>query len=420
MMDHTPPVKYTLAYRVLLVVAIPCLLAAAVMTADILLNPLQPDAYFGSVAYRLLTGLLFAPLTILVGVLCVRHSPGNIVGLLLLVIGTGESISSVRNDLDPLLINVVVGIIIPLFWGAYLLLLLYFPDGKPYFRRTGTWMGRAWMLVFGIVWLLNVLPPPTLHYSAINTNNNIDNTINNPFYVRGLDSVVPVGSAIAGIFASVYLLFVVVSLVARYRSGSLRERHQLKWLLAGGVIWMAPQAIIPVVPNLPEAVTSAVSTYGILGAGILPVLTIGPAILLNNLWDIDVIIRRTLIYTVLTVSLGLIYWGGVVGLQSLLRPITGEGNDLAIVATTLAVAGIFLPLRRLVQRVIDRRFYRRKYDAAQTLAAFSTHTRDEVELDRLTGRLVEVVGETMQPEHVSLWLRAIPSTGKPLPVEEQS
>jgi hypothetical protein len=419
-MDRIPPVRYTLAYRVLLLVAIPCLLAAAVMTVDILLNPLQPDAYFGSVADRLLTGLLFAPLTILVGALCVRHSPGNIVGLMLLVIGTGESISSVRNDLDPLLINVAGLTSTALFWITYLLLLLYFPDGKPYFRRAGTWMGRAWLLLFGIVWLLTILPSRTVHYSAVNTNNSIDNTIRNPFYVPGLEGLVPVGVAITSIFASFYLLFILVSLVVRYRAGGMRERHQLKWLLWGGLIWIVPQAVIPLLPGLPPAAASALAAYGIVGATILPVLTIGPAILLNNLWDIDVIIRRTLIYTVLTASLGLIYWGGVVALQSLLRPLTGEGNDLAIVATTLAVAALFLPLRRFIQRVIDRRFFRRKYDAAHTLAAFGQVARDEVDLDALTSKLIGVVEETMQPERVSLWLRPAASTDNSFMVKDRT
>jgi hypothetical protein len=138
---------------------------------------------------------------------------------------------------------------------------------------------------------------------------------------------------------------------------------------------------------------------------IFPVVAIGNAILRHRLYDIDVIIRRTLVYSMLTLLLALTYWGGVVGLQVVLRPISGEGNDLAIVATTLVVAALFLPLRRLIQQFIDRRFYRRKYDAAKTLAAFSDHVRDEVELDRLAGRLVEVVEETLQPAHISLWLR---------------
>ena len=134
------------------------------------------------------------------------------------------------------------------------------------------------------------------------------------------------------------------------------------------------------------------------------------------LYDIDVIIRRTLVYSTLTAMLALTYWGGVLLLQSLLRPLTGEGNDLAIVATTLAVAALVLPLRRGVQRFIDRRFYRRKYDAARTLAAFGEVARDEVELDALAGRLVWVIEETMQPAHVSLWLRPV---AQPLAHEEK-
>ena len=116
------------------------------------------------------------------------------------------------------------------------------------------------------------------------------------------------------------------------------------------------------------------------------------------------IIRRTLVYAVLTALLAGIYFGGVVLLQTLLKPLTGTGNDLAVVATTLLIAGLVLLLRRRVQAFIDRRFYRRKYDAAQILAAFGERARDEVELDKLTDRFVEVVDETMQPGHVALWL----------------
>jgi hypothetical protein len=138
---------------------------------------------------------------------------------------------------------------------------------------------------------------------------------------------------------------------------------------------------------------------------LIPTIGIGVGILRHRLYDIDVIIRRTLIYGVLTAMLAALYFGGVALIQSLLKPLTGVGNDLAVVATTLIIAALVLPLRLRVQGFIDRRFFRRKYDAAQTLAAFSAHARDEVELDTLTGRLVEVVDETMQPAHVSLWLR---------------
>jgi hypothetical protein len=137
-------------------------------------------------------------------------------------------------------------------------------------------------------------------------------------------------------------------------------------------------------------------------------LTIGIAVLRYRLWDVDVLINRTLVYSVLTVLLVLIYVGLVIALQFLLRGLLGQANDVALVASTLAIAALFQPLRQRIQRGIDRRFYRRKYDAAQTLAAFSARlrSRDDVELTALTDNLLAVVEETMQPAHVSLWLRS--------------
>jgi hypothetical protein len=136
----------------------------------------------------------------------------------------------------------------------------------------------------------------------------------------------------------------------------------------------------------------------------LPPLTIGIAILRYHLYDIDVIIRRTLVYSLLTLALGLIYIGCIVLSRALVAPLIG-GSEVAIVASTLAIAALFNPLRRRIQNVTDKRFYRRKYDAAKVLAAFGTTARDETDLERLTTELLRVVDATMQPEHVSLWLR---------------
>ena len=133
--------------------------------------------------------------------------------------------------------------------------------------------------------------------------------------------------------------------------------------------------------------------------------SVGIAILRYRLYDIDIIINRTLVYGTLTMSLALVYFGGVLSLQGLLRALTGQGSQLAIVASTLAIAALFNPLRRRIQNFIDHLFYRRTYDAAKTLEVFSAKLRDETDLDSLNTELLSVLRETMQPEHVTLWLR---------------
>jgi hypothetical protein len=203
--------------------------------------------------------------------------------------------------------------------------------------------------------------------------------------------------------------------ILRYlRSSTLIERQQTKWALLGIIIlilsipiWIlffgGSINISPGEPRLLGSLSGMLLSTLLMAA--LPV-TISIAILRYRLWDIDVIIRRTLIYGVLSFLLVTFYFGSVVLLQQVFRALTGQDSPIVIVISTLVIAALFSPLRRRVQDTIDRRFYRRKYDAQQALAAFAATARDEVELEQLTEQLFSVVQESMQPEQVSLWLRA--------------
>jgi hypothetical protein len=222
-------------------------------------------------------------------------------------------------------------------------------------------------------------------------------------------------NALLGVLYFVVLVSLVIAQIYRYRRvSSLSQRQQTKW-----VVYSLAVTILLVIGNflLTQVVIPALSQAGSLSASIdtsignlllLPIpIAFGIAILRYRLYDIDVIINRTLVYGVLTISLALVYFGLVIGLQSLVRLITGQiaQSPIVIVASTLAIAALFQPLRHRIQAVIDRRFYRRKYDAARTLAAFSATLRGELDLNQLSEHLVQVVEETMQPAHVSLWLR---------------
>jgi len=270
--------------------------------------------------------------------------------------------------------------------------LLLFPDGRLPSRR---WRAVAWCAGLGIGLLFaadSLSPGPLDDYPRLS----------NPY---GVDS--PVREAAAGI--SVLLLLAAMlgsplSLILRFRRSGIEQREQIKWLALAGAAATATFAVALLGSDLwGDTVANAAIMLSI---ALLPVAA-GVAILRHRLYDIDVVINRTLVYGALTAILGAAYLGTVLLLQVALSPVT-ESSDLAIAGSTLGVAALFRPARSRVQTLVDRRFYRGRYDAQRTLASFAVRLRDEVALDALSAELRAVVVDTMQPAHVSLWLRRGP------------
>jgi len=209
------------------------------------------------------------------------------------------------------------------------------------------------------------------------------------------------------------ILCLIVLQIYRYRRVSTPiQRQQTKWVIAGFAIAFGPLAIsltieysllIQIFPKSSLLISLVQLPFDLLLL-IFP-LSLGFAILRYRLWDIDVLVNRALVYGTLTILLGLIYAGLVIGFQSLFGELIRQTNGVVIVASTLVIAALFQPLRSRIQHIIDRRFYRRKYDSARTLEAFSATLRNEVDLATLSEHLMGVVQETMQPASVSLWLR---------------
>jgi hypothetical protein len=291
--------------------------------------------------------------------------------------------------------------------GIYLLLL--FPDGRLPSRR---WRPLAW-LSGAVIVLLSVtegLAPGPLENQG---------GVRNPFGLEEYPWLADAALVILPVLP-LCILASAVSLVLRYRRSGGEVRQQIKWIAFvasfAGLVYLSAM-VIPfiIAPEMlggegrlppPPLWFELLFSVAVLGFAGVPV-AIGFAVLKYRLYDIDVIVNRTLVYGSLTATLVAIYFGGVATTQTIFRALTGqeEQPQLAVVVSTLVIAALFNPLRHRIQSFIDRRFYRRKYDSAKTLEAFSARLREEPDLDALSDDLVGVVRETMQPAHVSLWLR---------------
>jgi hypothetical protein len=355
----------------------------------------------------------FAPLMVLmlvsfstVGAVIAARRPGNAVGwslsaiaLALGVTFAGQSYADYTLVADPgSLPGGTVAVWLSL-WTPVLALIaatffcLLFPDGRPPSRRW-RWVGRLALMGGGLLVIGLSLAPGTLderNYPGAR----------NPVGVEGAGRLLEGTTTVGTGLTLAALLLAVVSIIVRFRRSIEVERQQLKWVVYAGAV-AAGGFALTIFSSGPFA--NAVFAAAFLAFIGVPVAA-GVAIMRYRLYEIDLLINRTLVYGALTITLVLVYLGSVVGLQYIFRALTGQGSQLAIVASTLTIAALFQPLRRRVQGFIDRRFYRNRYDAAKTLEAFGAKLRDETDLDQLSGDLVAVVRETMQPEYVSLWLR---------------
>jgi hypothetical protein len=359
----------------------------------------------------------------LVGALVASRRPENSIGWILLADGLLWMILTVTDEYSiygvarpgsvpyPVAIGTIgdqwlwmptVGLL-----GIYLLLL--FPDGRLPSKR---WRPLAWLsgVVIVLFSVAEGLAPGPLQ--------NQGNVIN-PFGIEALPWLSVAGYVVLPLLP-LCILASAVSLAIRYRRSGGEVRQQIKWIafvasFAGLVYLIAMVSQLIFIPEIlgnggrlppPPIWFELLFSVAVLGFAGIP-LAIGFAVLRYRLYDIDVVINRTLVYGSLTLTLALIYFGGVATTQAVLSVLTGqeEQPQLAIVVSTLVIAALFNPLRHRIQSFIDRRFYRRKYDAARTLAAFSARLREETDLGALNNELAGVIRETMQPAHVSLWLR---------------
>ena len=348
-----------------------------------------------------------------VGALVASRQPANLIGWIFCALGLFLPLAGASEEYalyalvtqpDSLPGGEVMAWLAAWFAGAInfamlAFVLLLFPDGRLLSRR---WRFVVWVNLIAILLIFawNFEPGQIESVGLLK--------VANPFGVAGAGTLLQALGELGFFLVLAVAIAGAISLVIRFSRSRGDERQQIKWFVFAGAVFCAVLAVAPVLWTLPlsPATEWIWPTLFLLGLGTIPAAT-GIAILKYRLYDIDLLINRTLVYGALSATLALIYFGGVATTQAIFRALTGqqEQPQLAIVISTLLIAALFNPLRRRIQRFIDRRFYRRKYDARKTLEAFSAKLRDKTDLDALSDDLVGVVKETMQPSRISLWQR---------------
>jgi hypothetical protein len=344
-----------------------------------------------------------------VGAVAASHRPGNPVGWVLCSIGLSWGVAHLTSEYATYALLAAPGSlpaaeaaawIYSWVWvpalGFIVFLPLLFPNGR---LPSPRWRPFAWLSV--------LLAGAGTIMAAFSPGPGVGLSIHNPF---GMESLPNLNEQLQALMFA--LIFVAsASLVWRLYHARGVERQQIKWVAYAGALGggaSLPTYTVLEAVDLPwlQMVGHVPALVGIVGVP----TAVGIAITRYRLYDIDILINRTLVYGTLTAMLVAVYIGGIVLSQRLFVLLTGQQSTLAVVASTLVIAALFNPLRRRIQFFVDRRFYRRRYDARKTLEIFSARLREETDLDALSDDLVDVVRETMQPAHISLWLRPGPLT----------
>jgi hypothetical protein len=380
-----------------------CFVNGSFVLLAVFFDGLNGTTFAEFVAEKNLVGVILAVSFSVVGALVAARRPGNPIGWIYLAIGFSQGFVTFAYSYATYALVTAPGslpggepmsVLGQIAWmpGLSLMLtyvLLLFPTGRLPSRR---WRPVAWLsavplliMAPGIVWFL---PQGGVEM------------------LEGGESAEPgglFGLALGALFPLILLcgLSSLASLVVRFWYSRSVERQQIKWFTYAAGLTFSMLVLGEVVEV--EAIQALDWILTPLAAAI-PVAT-GIAILRYRLFDIDVVVNRTIVYSSLTATLALVYFGGVASSQYVFRLLTGQETQLAVVASTLAIAVLFNPLRRGVQSLVDRRFYRRKYDAQAALREFGVKLRDETDLDSLNAELISAVRKTIQPEHVSLWVR---------------
>ena len=393
------PQKSTLAYRIALGIAITAFLMLIGAFALMILNWERAAEYIGGeFGFTLILFTINGILSVLLGMVIISRNPDNRIGWIFLAIGflfcwrefSGMVLEGIGLEGIPVLLRpvIIVGGL------AYLLPLMMTITLVPLYFPTGQLLSPRWRPVL-IVALIGMIGQTIFQglLDFFEEMPHLEPDGINPILVQAYD--------ITAFILVIGILGSILSMIVRFRRSRGDERSRMKWL-----VYTAAMSILLML--LFSAILGDDSLFlGIFSSAIPIYLTIaiGIAILRHRLFDIDIIIRRTLQYALVTGILALTYFGSIVILQGIVGPLTGESSSPVVtVITTLGIAALFNPLRIRVQDFIDRRFYRKKYDAEQTLARFAETARDEVDMEKLTGALLGVVDETMQPEKVSLWM----------------